>query len=66
MRYIVKLALRIIENRVRAYDSRHAKAIATLPDDPCYDAAVCLLEDKAIRLSDACRLLKSELTGGTA
>ena len=66
MRFILKLAFRIIEYRIRAYDSQHAVAIAELPDDPRFDAAVCILEEKAVKLAEAYQVLKSELTGGTA
>jgi hypothetical protein len=66
MKYILKLAIKIIEKRVNAYDSRQARAISELPDDSRFDNAVCILEEKTVRLSEACQLLKSELTGGTA
>ena len=66
MKYILKLAIQIIENRVKAYDSQQARAIVELPDDPRFDEAVYILEEKAVKLSEACRLLKSELIRGTA
>ena len=61
---ILKFAIRIIERKVRAYNSQQTRAIAQLPDDPRYDMAVCILEEKAVKLSEACRLLKSELIRG--
>ncbi|MFW9770325.1 MAG: hypothetical protein ACFFEM_16020 [Candidatus Thorarchaeota archaeon] len=59
---ILKIAIGIIERHIRAYDSQQAEAIAGLPLDPRYDEAVCIIEEKAVRLSEACQLLKSELT----
>ena len=62
MNHLTKLAMRIIERKVRAYDRRQAQAIADVPDDPRFDTVVCMLEEKSVELGRACRLLKSELT----